>query len=95
MENNDKITVEQCSQYYNIATSFLFDLDDHGLIVLTHEENTAYLDYGQLPLLEKYMRLHYDLLINMEGLEAISHLLKRVQLLHATIRHLGGEIPGY
>lgn len=94
MENNDKLTIEECSQHYNIATSFIFDLDDHGLIVLTREEQVTYLHYDQLPLLEKYMRLHFDLQINMEGLEAISHLLKRVQLLQATIRQLGGQIPG-
>ncbi|MGN7823197.1 chaperone modulator CbpM [Chitinophaga sp. 22536] len=94
MENNDKLTIEECSQHYNIATSFIVDLDDHGLIVLTREEQVTYLHYDQLPLLEKYMRLHFDLQINMEGLEAISHLLKRVQLLQATIRQLGGQIPG-
>ncbi|NLR68587.1 hypothetical protein HGH92_30065 [Chitinophaga varians] len=94
MENIDKLTIEECSQHYNIATSFIFDLDDHGLIVLTREEQVTYLHYDQLPLLEKYMRLHFDLQINMEGLEAISHLLKRVQLLQATIRQLGGQIPG-
>ncbi|SKA30254.1 MerR HTH family regulatory protein [Chitinophaga eiseniae] len=95
MENTDKLTVEQCSQHYNIATSFLFDLDDHGLIVLMREEQSTYLHYDQLPLLEKYMRLHFDLLINMEGLEAVSHLLERVQLLQTTIRRLGGEVPCY
>lgn len=94
MENNDKLTIEECSQHYNIAASFIFDLDDHGLIVLTREEQVTYVHYDQLPLLEKYMRLHFDLQINMEGLEAISHLLNRVQLLQATIRQLGGQLPG-
>ncbi|WP_160717520.1 chaperone modulator CbpM [Chitinophaga solisilvae] len=93
METQHSITVEQCSQYYSISSSFIFDLDEHGLITLLRMEEEAYLDYDQLPLLEKYMRLHYDLQVNMEGLEAISHLLERVQLLHATIRRLGGEIP--
>ncbi|NSL87605.1 hypothetical protein ECE50_012230 [Chitinophaga sp. Mgbs1] len=93
METQHSITVEQCSQYYSISSAFIFDLDEHGLITLLRMEEEAYLDYDQLPLLEKYMRLHYDLQVNMEGLEAISHLLERVQLLHATIRRLGGEIP--
>ena len=74
MEEIRKISVEQCCTYYSVEVSFVQQLDEHGLIGLSHSGEEAFIEYDQLPDLEKYMRMHYDLHINMEGLHAIKHL---------------------
>lgn len=88
MERTKKISVEQCCIYYRIEASFMQELNEHGLIELVRSGKTKFISYDQLPDLEKYMRLHYDLEINMEGMEAISHLLNRVKFLQQEIKRL-------
>lgn len=93
MEEIRKISVEQCCTYYSVEVSFVQQLDEHGLIALSHSGEEAFIEYDQLPDLEKYMRMHYDLHINMEGLHAIKHLLNQIDLLQTEMRRLQ-ESPG-
>ncbi|MBS1574821.1 MAG: chaperone modulator CbpM [Bacteroidetes bacterium] len=88
MEKAKKISVEQCCVYYSIETSFVQQLDERGLIKLNRIGKKTFIAYEQLGDLEKYIRLHYDLEINMAGLETIRHLLHRVQLLQDEVRRL-------
>jgi len=92
MEKAEKISVEQCCIYYKIETSFVQALDEYGLIELTRSGKKAFIAYEQLTQLEKYMHLHYDLDINLAGIEAIRHLLNRVQSLQQEIKKLQSEL---
>jgi hypothetical protein len=67
-------------------------LDEYGLIELDHSGTETLIAYEQLPALEKYMHLHYDLDINMEGMEAIKHLLHRMADLQQQVRKLEQEL---
>ena len=88
METANKISIEQCCVYYNIETSFVQKLDEHGLIELIHSDETLYISFEQLSDLEKYMHLHYELEINIEGLETIKHLLNKVHQLQKEVNRL-------
>lgn len=79
MEKAKKISVEQCCGYYRIETSFVHQLSEHGLIELSRSGKKSFIKYEQLSELEKYMRLHYDLEINVEGIDTIRHLLNKIQ----------------
>lgn len=92
MEEVKKISIEQCCIYYKIEASFVQELNEHGLIELTRSDKEAFIAYEQLGNLEKYMHLHYDLEINMPGMEAISHLLSRLQTLQQEIKKLQGGL---
>lgn len=91
METANKISIEQCCVYYNIETSFVQKLDEHGLIELIHSDETLYISFEQLSDLEKYMHLHYELEINIEGLETIKHLLDKVYQLQKEVNRLKEE----
>lgn len=91
MEKVTSISIEQCSVYYNIEISFLHKLDEHGLIELNRSDEMVYIDFEQLSDLEKYMHLHYELEINLEGLETIKHLLDQVDQLQKEVNRLKGE----
>jgi hypothetical protein len=92
MEKQNHISIEQCCVYYNIEISFLQRLDEYGLIELLRSGETVYIAFEQLADLEKYMHLHYELEINLEGLETIKHLLTRVNELQQEVKRLKGEI---
>ncbi len=91
MEKVTSISIEQCCVYYNIEIAFVHQLNDHGLIELSSSEETVYIAFEQLSNLEKYIHLHYELEINMEGLETIKHLLDRVDELQKEVNRLKGE----
>lgn len=91
-ENIHSISVEQCCSYYSIEVAFVHSLNEHGLIELTRQEEGVFIGFEQLTDLEKYMHMHYDLDINIEGLETIAHLLHKVQTLQTEIRTLRNEL---
>ena len=78
METRDLILIELFCANHEIEFSFLNSLHEFGLIEVIIHENQKYLHQEQLKEVEKMMRMHYDLDINMEGIDVISHLLKRV-----------------
>ncbi|MDF3028013.1 MAG: hypothetical protein K0S23_2320 [Fluviicola sp.] len=92
METANRISIEQCCVYYNIETSFVQKLDEHGLIELIHSDEALYITFEQLSDLEKYMHMHYELEINIEGLETIKYLLDQVYQLQKEVNRLKGEV---
>ena len=91
MEKIRKITVEQCCIHYSIETSFVKELNNHGLIQLSGSGKKRFIHFEQLANLEKYIHLHYDLEINIAGLEAISHLLRRMNDLQKEVSRLHND----
>ena len=75
----DLISQEECCVQYNIESSFILALGEYGLLEITTVAETTYVHTEQLHELEKFIRLHYDLNINVEGIDAIAHLLSKVQ----------------
>lgn len=81
METRDLILIEHFCANHEVEFSFIDSLHQFGLIeVIIHEDN-KYIHQEQLNEVEKMMRMHYELDINMEGIDVISHLLKRMNSL--------------
>ena len=78
METKNLILIEQLSSHHNIEVSFINSLNEFGLIEFIIIEDNKYLAHEQLKDVEKMMRLHYELDINMEGIDAISNLLLKI-----------------
>lgn len=72
------IVSEYCHQCH-IEPSFIELLEEGGLIEICTQGGEHYLLVSQLPTLERYSRMYYDLSINMEGIDAIRHLLERME----------------
>ena len=95
MENEDLLPVELLCSHYNIEVSFITSLTEFGLLEITTVEETRYLYKTQIKDLEKLIRLHYELDINMEGIDAISHLLRRIDNLHEELTALKNRLRLY
>ena len=78
METKNLILIEQLCSHHNIEVSFVNSLHEFGLIEIVVIEDNKYLSHEQLKDIEKMMRLHYELEINMEGIDAISNLLLQI-----------------
>jgi hypothetical protein len=78
MQTEELIPAEAFCRGHQVELSFVRELHDSGLIGITIQEGTAFLPASTLPQLERLVRLRYEMDINLEGLEAISHLLQKL-----------------
>ena len=62
----------------------------HGLI--RTEGGERCLQFAQLPDVERYSRMYYDLSINIEGIDAIHHLLERMESMQQEIYSLHSRL---
>ncbi len=81
-----KIT-EYCV-HYNIEQSFITDLEESGIINLTLVGPDKFIHEDQFNELDRYVHFYYDLNINMEGIDALKHMLSRINELHEKIGKL-------
>lgn len=92
MEAENLIPARQFCIHYNIEYAFIDSLCDYGLIEIVTVQDTLFIRKEQVKNIEKMMRLHYDLDINLEGIDAIAHLLQRVDELQNEILSLRNRL---
>jgi hypothetical protein len=95
MDTKKLVSIQEICTNYEIPVSFVKALHDYELVEITRENNDIYLKITQLTDIEKMMRLHYDLDINLEGIDAIYNLLKQVEMLQAEILALKNKLRSY
>ena len=79
MSSEELISAREFCIYHQVELSFIQSLHQSGLIGMTIRDGVVFLPAEELPALEKFVRWHYELSINPEGIEALSHMLQRVQ----------------
>lgn len=89
---SERISREELVKIYNIEITFFDDLVDYGLLNIQIENNIQYLMYEDLPDLEKFANWHYDLEINLPGLEVIYNMLKKLDALNRRNRELVNKL---
>ncbi len=95
MKRDDLIIVKEYCSHSNIESYFINMLENDGLITLEHEGNEKYLPFSELDNVERFARLYYDLRINIEGLEAIDHLLEQINKLQKEIKIMKNDLQFY
>ncbi|MBS7564461.1 chaperone modulator CbpM [Mucilaginibacter sp. Bleaf8] len=81
--------------YHQVEYAFVQDLANAGLVEITIVNQTHYISQNQLPDLERMIRLHQDLNINVAGIEAITHLLRRLQRTQQEVQALRNKLRIY
>ncbi|MDX1328504.1 MAG: chaperone modulator CbpM [Arenibacter sp.] len=95
MKQEEYIAIEDFCTSHNIASEFVIQLYDMGLIDMVFQENLQYLPLNQLPKAEKIVRLHLDLEINVQGLGVVTELLDRIQDMQNEITALHNKLSRY
>lgn len=95
MQKEKLIPADVCCRHYNVELSFIQSLDQYGFIHIVSVEKTEFIDMDELQTLEKFIRMHYELDINMQGIEAINFLLERVQNMQDEIAYLKSKLNVY
>ncbi|GGW30584.1 chaperone modulator CbpM [Arenibacter certesii] len=95
MKQDKYIAIEDFCTSHNIASDFMMELYEMGLVDVVFQENLQYLPIKQLPKAEKIVRLHLDLDINLEGIGVVTELLDRIQTMQDEITALHNKLRRY
>ena len=91
METTLILIKEYCEQY-EIEQHFVQSLQEEGLLEITVVSDELYIKEEQLNELEQFRRWHYDLNINIEGIDAMRHLINKVTKMQQEINHLKNQL---
>ena len=95
MSTEELIPLELFCSHQGVEMAFVHALCERGLLQITVVEDRSFVAPEVLPHIEKLARMHYELEINLEGIEAISHLLERMELLQHEMRSLHARLRLY
>ncbi|MGB5419937.1 chaperone modulator CbpM [Algibacter sp.] len=95
MKTQDLIPIQIICSRYDVPVTFINTLQEFQLIEVIAEEDDFFIHKKQIKEVEKIMRLHYDLDINIEGVDAIYNLLKQVESLKQEITTLHNKLRFY
>jgi hypothetical protein len=84
-------TTDICT-WHEVEYAFIDSLNQAGLVEVRVVNQTTYIPEDDLHRLEKMIRMHNELEINIAGIEAISHLLDRIELMQEEMRVLRNRL---
>jgi hypothetical protein len=95
MEKQDLVPAKEFCIHYSVEMSFLNSLQEYELLEIYTEKEEPYISTEQLGELEKIIRLHYDLNVNLEGVDVILHLLKNLEAAQSEAARLRNQLKFY
>jgi chaperone modulatory protein CbpM len=95
MTTTTLISTNDFCTWHQVEYTFISSLREAGLVEVTIVDKTEYIPETQLQKLEKMVRLHHDLDINIAGIEAITHLLDRFEAIQEDIWTLKNKLRLY
>lgn len=95
MATRHLITITDFCGFHQIDHTFIASLHEAGLVKVTTVDQQAFIPQTELQKLERMIRLHHELEINVAGIEAISHLLEKVESLNEDIRNMRNKLQFY
>jgi chaperone modulatory protein CbpM len=84
-------TTDICT-YHEVEYTFISSLSEAGLVELKVVNHTTYIPESELQKLERMIRMHLELEINVAGIEAITHLLERIEQMQEEMRILRNRL---
>ena len=78
MEESTIISITTFCTQYNVPETFIQALQEYDLLETVREGDVEYIQVTHLQRVEKMIRLHYELNINMEGLDVVNNLLQQI-----------------
>jgi hypothetical protein len=95
MEDYELILAQEFCTHHQVELKFIYSLQEFGLVEIITTEGNDYVAADRLNELEKMIRLHYDLNVNMEGIDVILHLLKQLEEVQSETNELRNQLRFY
>jgi len=95
MATTELILIQQICTCHEIEFSFISDLNELGLIEIHSIEDDKYIHENQLKDVEKIIRMHRELNINIEGIDAIYNLQQRIHQLEQELTQTKNKLKAF
>lgn len=78
METTQIISITNFCTHYDVPLAFIDALEEVQLIEIEIIDNSKFIHISHIQIIEKLIRLHFELEINIEGLDVVNNLLQQV-----------------
>jgi hypothetical protein len=95
MKKTKLIPINELCANYQIEISFFNELQEIGLIEIINANETPCISMETINNVEKMIRMHQDLNINIQGIDVVLNLLKKVEALNNEITSLKNKLRFY
>lgn len=95
MEKEKYILVRHYCEQTHIPNDFIDALKEYGLIKCEQIETEVYILDEEIPEIERFDRLYNDLGINLEGIDALNHVLHRLHNMESELNMLKKRLRLY
>ncbi len=89
------IAASEFCTYHHVEFRFIDSLSEAGLLETQSVGQEIFIPESELQHLEKLIRLHHELEINLAGIEAITHLLQRMETLQDEMRVMRNKLSRF
>jgi len=79
------IPLKQLSTHYEVEVSFFNNLSEMGLIEINTIEQTHYVQEDKIRDIEKMIRMHHELDLNIESIDVVFNLLQKINSLQSEL----------
>ena len=87
MKISDLISISTLCEQYKLEDAFFKSLTEYDLIEIVVVNQEHFLKLEQINDLERILRFHNDLEINLAGIEVITNLLRRIDSLEKELKN--------
>jgi uncharacterized membrane protein (DUF106 family) len=94
MKTENLIKANDFCVYHNVEFTFINSLQQAGLVDVKEIDQTIFIPESELKKLQKIINLH-ELEINIAGIEAITHMLDRIEQMQENMRSLRNRLKMY
>jgi hypothetical protein len=95
MKDKVLVSVNEIMIHHQLDEAFINKVENYQLVSFVIKNSQKFIIADEMPRMEKIIRLHYDLDINMEGIEVIKNMLDRMEALQDEVRKLQNRLNIY
>lgn len=92
MDISNYILIQKVAIHFPIEETFIWDLHHNELIKIINLNDKNYIHIDELNHLEKIIRIHVDLEINIEGIDVVLNLLQQIENLEGKVKILKSKL---
>ncbi|NER09017.1 MerR HTH family regulatory protein [Muriicola jejuensis] len=95
MRNKEFFPLVRLCELYDLEVTFFEELGDFGLIDLKVYQGQQCIHQDALQEVERIIRIHRDLHVNLEGIDVVLNMLRRQEELEARLLRLSNKLRRY
>ncbi|WP_201448293.1 chaperone modulator CbpM [Flavobacterium seoulense] len=95
MSTENFIPLTTLCLHYKLEISFFNTLNENGLIEIQFVDNIQYVHKESIYEIEKIVRMHQDLEVNIEGIDVVLNLLQKIDALQTELLQVRNRLLLY